>query len=118
MKSATMKLVCHILIVTLMMLPFQMVQAGMIATDQAASAMSPQTDRGAVLSVIDRIEVASQLQAMGLDPKAAKDRVAAMTDEEVRTLANRIDSLPAGASSGWAVAAVIVIALIIWYVWK
>ena len=41
-----------------------------------------------------------------------------MTDQEVTTLAGKIDSLPAGANSGtgWAIA--IVAVLVIWYFWK
>lgn len=119
MRSAAMRLICRFLIVSLAMLPFQAVQAGMIGTDQALSAARAATDRSAVLNVLGRSEVAAQLQALGIDPKTAGDRVAAMTDEEVHALAGRIDSLPAGAhSSGWAWAAVIIIAVLIWYNWK
>jgi hypothetical protein len=114
-----MKMISRLLIVSLLMLPFQSIQAGMVATDQVSARTSVQADRDMVLSVISRADVASQIQAMGLDARTASDRVAAMTDEEVRSLANQIDSLPAGAkSSGWAWAAVIVIAIVIWYMWK
>jgi len=59
--------------------------------------------------------VTNQLQSFGLDASTAKDRVAAMTDEEVRYLAGRIDSMPAGASSsGWIV--LIIIVAVIWWV--
>jgi hypothetical protein len=120
MKQGLMKMISRILVVSLLMLPFQSIQAGMVATDQVSARTSVQADRDMVLSVINRADVASQMQAMGLDASTARDRVAAMTDDEVRSLANRIDSLPAGASSntGWAWAAVIVIAIVIWYVWK
>lgn len=37
-------------------------------------------DRGTVLSVLGRAETAAQLQAQGIDPEAARARVAAMTD--------------------------------------
>jgi hypothetical protein len=113
------KMISRLLIVSLLMLPFQSIQAGMVATDQVSARTSVQADRDMVLSVISRADVASQIQAMGLDASTARDRVAAMTDEEVQGLANQIDSLPAGAkSSGWAWAAVIVIAIVIWYMWK
>ena len=101
------------------MLPFQSLQAGMIGTDQIASAASAQADRATVLGYMNRSEVTGQLQAMGVDLKTAKDRVAAMTDQEVRTLAGNLDSLPAGAkSNGWAWAVVIVLAVWIFYTWK
>ena len=40
------------------------------------------------------------MQAMGVDGLAAKDRVAALTDQEVHALAERIDALPAGGNLG------------------
>ena len=116
MKFAA-RMVCRFLVFSMMMLSFQTVQAGMLGTDQVASATNAQADRNAVLGVISRSEIASQLQAMGLDPKAAKDRIAALTDEEVRTLAGQLDSLPAGADSGWWIAAVIVVGVLIWYMY-
>ncbi len=101
------------------MLPFQAVQAGMIGTDRvAASAGNAAADRDTVLSALNRSDVARQLQSMGLDQKTAKDRVAAMTDQEVHALAGKINSLPAGAYSGWAVVVVIAIAIWIYYAWK
>jgi len=118
MKSVT-RIICRFLIVAMAMLPFQSVQAGMIGTDQIASAASAQADRATVLGYMNRSEVTGQLQAMGVDLKTAKDRVAAMTDQEVRSLAGNLDSLPAGAkSNGWAWAVVIVLAVWIFYTWK
>ena len=106
------------MMVSILLLPFQMIHAGMIGADQAAAAASAQADRASVLSLMNRSDVASQLQTLGLDPQTAKDRVAAMTDKEVRSLAGNLDSLPAGALSDWGWAAVIIIAIVIWYNWK
>ena len=112
-------MICRFLIVSLMLLPFQTVQAGLIGTGQVAAAATAQADRDAVLSLIGRSEVGSQLQALGVDPKTAKERVAAMTDQEVRTLAGNLDSVPAGArSNGWVWAVVIIIAIVLIYRWK
>lgn len=118
MKSAAMRMVCRFLVVSMMLLPFQTIQAGMIGTDQLAATASVQSDRAAVLGLLERADVASQLQALGLDPKVAADRVASMTDEEVRSLAGKLDALPAGAASGWVWAAVIILAILVFYVWK
>jgi folylpolyglutamate synthase/dihydropteroate synthase len=120
MKSETMKMICRFLIVALMMLPFQAVQASMIGTDHAAAAASAQVDRDAVLNLISRTEVAGQLQSMGLDPQTALDRVGAMTDQEVHALAGRVETEPAGAKtkSGWVWAAVIIIAVVIYFNYK
>lgn len=99
----------------MVMLPFQSLQAGMIGADQVAAAAGAQAERQALLSMIGRSEVASQLQSLGVDLNTAKDRVAAMTDEEVRSLAGQLNSLPAGANNGWVWAAVIIIGVLIWY---
>jgi hypothetical protein len=115
MKSMTMRFICRMLVISMVMLPFQTVQAGMIGAEQAAAVATAQTERQAVLSLISRSEIASQLQSLGLDANTAKDRVAAMTDQEIHSLAGQLDSLPAGADSGWAWAAVIIIGVLIWY---
>lgn len=118
MKSATMRMICRILIVSLMLLPFQAVQAGMIGTDRVAALASAQADRATVLSFASRSDVAGQLQGLGLDPATAKDRVAAMTDQEVRSLAGNLNSLPAGADSSLAWAVIIVLAIMLYYYWR
>ncbi len=117
MKSMMMQFVSRLLIVAMLLLPFQSVNAGMIATDQAMPS-GAQVERASLLGALDRPDVAAQMQVLGLDAATAKDRVAAMTDEEVRTLAGKMDSLPAGAkTSGWAVAFVIMVGVVIYYVY-
>ena len=115
MKSTISRIISRILIASMLVLPFQSAQAGMIGVDQV-NAVTAQTDRAGIARVIDRPEIASQLQSMGLDANAAKDRVAAMTDDEVRTLAGKIDSMPAGARvAPWNWVVIIGIAALIYY---
>lgn len=116
MKSAWAKTICRLLVVLMVWTPYQVAQAGMIGTDQVATT-STQADRSAVLGFVSRADVAGQLQAMGLDAATAKDRVAAMSDAEVSMLANRINSLPAGADTAGVLLLILVIAAI-WWVWK
>src|SRR5690242_5123872 len=120
MNIETLRTICRVLILSMLLLPFSSAQAAMMGTTQAiATAPGAQAERAAVLSVLSRSEVSGQLQSLGLDPKTAADRVAAMSDQEVRSLAGKLDTLPAGAhSSGWAWAAVILIAIWIYYAWK
>lgn len=119
MKVSFKKCVSHIVILCMTALPFQVVQAGMVGTEQVVTAAQVQQDRDKVRTFMARADVQQQLQTMGVKPGNAQDRVAAMTDEEVRTVAGKIDSLPAGAMSGWGIAAiVIVIGLIVWWAWK
>ena len=116
MKSAWAKTICRLLVVLMIWTPYQIAQAGMIGTDQVATTSS-QADRSAVLSFVTRGDVAGQLQALGLDAATAKDRVGAMTDNEVSYLAGQINSLPAGADTAGVILIILIIAAI-WWVWK
>lgn len=107
---------CRVLVVSLLALSFQTAGAGMIGTDQAAAGTGAAAQRSMVMSVLDRAETAAQLQAQGIDPALARERVAAMTDQEVQQLAGDMQTAPAGAglnAGGWL--AVIIIAGLIWY---
>ena len=68
--------------------------ADMVGTDQVVQ----QSDRDKVRAFLERKDAEKQLGAMGVSPERAKERVDAMTDEEVRVVAAKIDSLPAGAA--------------------
>jgi hypothetical protein len=115
MNVSFMKSVSRMVVVCMLALPFQVTQASMVGTEQLVAAAQVQQDREKVRTFMARADV----QAMGVNAGNAQDRVAAMTDDEVRTIAGKIDSLPAGGTSGWAIAAiVIVIGLIVWWYWK
>jgi len=105
---------CRVLVVAMMALSFQTARAGMIGTEQAAAG-GASSQRSLVLSVLDRAETAAQLQARGIDPSMARERVAAMTDHEVQQLAGDMQTAPAGAMSSGGWVAVIIIAGLIWY---
>jgi hypothetical protein len=96
--------------------PMQFANAGMIGTDRVASVAS-QADRNTVLQFLGRADVTSELQALGVDAASAKDRVAAMTDQEVRSLADRIQSMPAGADSTGTIILLVVIGFAVWWIW-
>jgi hypothetical protein len=105
---------CRLLIALMVWTPFQMAHAGMIGTEQVAST-AHHGDRTTVLNMLSRAEVASQLQALGIDPAQAKDRVQAMSNQEIAALADRLESLPAGASDGGAVLLIVIIAAAVWW---
>jgi len=112
------RLISRLLIVCMIGLPFQ-VHAGLIGTDEVVSAAQAAAARTTVASVLNRSDVASQLQALGLSPQAAKDRVAALTDAEVAKLAGKLDSLPAGADSTAAVVILLILlGVLIWWAVK
>ena len=114
MKSVWTRTICRLLVALMIWTPFHMAQAGMIGTEQAAPAAS-QADRSAVLSYLNRSEVASQLQALGIDPSTAKDRVAALSDQEAQSLAQRIQAMPAGASDAGAILLILVVVGLVWW---
>lgn len=108
------KTTCRVLIASLLTLSFHTAQAGLIGPEQAG-APAHVDHRGTVLTLLDRSDVASQLQAAGVDMRDARARVATMTDAEVAALAQDIQTAPAGAidTGGWV--AVLVVVGLIWY---
>ena len=111
------KTMCRLLVALMIWMPYQMATAGMIGSDQVA-ASSPQADRTTVLNFLSRSDVAGQLQTLGLDTSTAKDRVAAMSDQEVQSLAGQINAMPAAGSSGGAILLIILIAAAVWWFWQ
>lgn len=75
-------------------------RAGMVTTEDLATRDQVEADRAKVRSFIERANVMERMRAMGVDGVAAGDRVAALSQEEVHALAQRIDSLPAGGLLG------------------
>jgi hypothetical protein len=79
-------------------LPLQTAQAGLVSTEQVAAQANPQarTQRAHVLALLERADVQQALEQRGVNPNDAKSRVAAMTDDEVAQLSQKLDQVPAG----------------------
>jgi hypothetical protein len=90
----------------------QTVQAAMIGTEQIHAANAGGRDHARINAALDRPEVISHLESMGVTKDDAQARVAALTDEEAATLASHIDSLPAGGDIVGALVLVFVILLV------
>ena len=72
-------------------------EAGSFAASSSASSVSSASaERDRVIGFLSRDEVRKSIEAQGVNPQDAIKRVQAMSDEEVRQLAGRIDELPAG----------------------
>jgi hypothetical protein len=69
-----------------------------LAVPQAYAGMiqTPDPERERVKALLERPELAQELQKMGIAPEEARARVDAMTPAEVAQVAGRLDSLPAG----------------------
>lgn len=76
------------------------VMAGIVNTDQVAAPNQAKVEKARVQAFMDRADVKVRLQALGVNEPAAKDRVAAMTDQEVHAMAQKINSMPAGGYLG------------------
>lgn len=80
----------------------QPAQAALVGSDQVAeTVMAPasQQDRARVMEAFSRPEVQAELVKRGVDPAQARDRIAALSDEETATLARQIDAAPAGGNA-------------------
>ena len=108
------RFITSLLVVLMAWSPFQMAQASMIGTGQIV-ANQAQSDRTTVLNFLERQDVAGQLQSLGTDAASAKDRVNAMTDQEVTALARNIQAMPAGGLHG--AGSLLVILIVIGVIW-
>jgi hypothetical protein len=101
MKSLTFRFICRFLVVVMALVtPLQQVQASMVSTDQAQVTSQTQPERERIRAFLDREDVRARLQANGISANEAKDRVAALSDDEVKRIAGKLDSAPAGGDVG------------------
>ena len=89
------------------------VQAQMIGTDAVIAGQQAANQRAQVADFLAREDVILILTQYGVDPVEAQQRVASLSEEELSSIANSIDRLPAG---GGAVGTVVGAALIIFLV--
>ncbi|PUE60164.1 hypothetical protein B9Z44_11645 [Limnohabitans curvus] len=71
-------------------------RAEIVDTQELATQNQTEQDRAKVQSFVERATVKEKLEAMGVAGLLAKDRVAALSEQEVHALAERIDAMPAG----------------------
>jgi predicted proteasome-type protease len=85
-----------LLSISLIMLPMFNAQAAMVANAQVIDRMQQQTDRDAVVQLLQRSEVRDYLLSVGVQPQDVEQRVNRMTSEELAQLNARMSELPAG----------------------
>lgn len=93
--------------------PVSPAYAGMVGTHDVITMEQGNLDRATILAALERSDVREQLVAHGVNPSEAMARVEAMTDAEARMMAERIDAMPAGASSAWAILGGVLLILVI-----
>lgn len=77
-------------------MPLGAARAALVSTDQVVEKSAVEADRTRIAALMGREDVQRQLKAQGVDPDEALARVAALSDAEVRRIADRIDAMPAG----------------------
>lgn len=84
-------------------------RAGLVSTEQVVL----QSEREKVESFLQREGVERELKALGVSPELARERAKALSDEEVRTLAGKMDKLAAGGALGTSEWLLIIIAILL-----
>lgn len=88
--------------------------AGLVTTDEAVEQDRIQVDRQELLSLIEREDIRQELMAYGVDPDEASERIAALSDEELRQVMDKVDELPAGESTiGIIVGAAVIVFIVL-----
>ena len=83
-------------VIGLTSLPFQAVHAGLVTTDQVIDQVSLAGDRDRIKGFLTREDMRRQMEALGVDPNEAIQRVDGLSDEEVTRIAGQLDQAPAG----------------------
>lgn len=89
------------------------VNAAMVGTQSAVSTEQRAEYISDIKGWLDQDGVQQQLVELGVDPANASERVAAMTTEELQTLHQQIEELPAGAGVIEVIGIVFVVLLIL-----
>lgn len=84
----------------------------LVSTQAALSAERADSDRERINEVLSRADVQEQLVAQGVDLAEVEARVAALSDEEARQMAEQLDQLPAGASVVGALVLIFLVLLV------
>jgi len=87
-------------------------QAALVGTLQAVDSGTRTLDLAQVNATLARDQVRDQMVALGVDPTVVDARVARLTDSELRSLAERMDQMPAGGDA-LAVIGIVFLVLII-----
>jgi hypothetical protein len=96
MNATLFHRMCVVVLGAALCLQTSAVMAGIVPTDQLAAPNQTEMEKAKVQAFMDRADVKDRLQALGVKEPSANDRVAAMTDQEVHAMAQKIDSMPAG----------------------
>lgn len=87
--------------------------AGIVDTATFVEAGQRDADLATLSAGLNRAEVRGRLEALGVNPAAVETRLAALTDSELRQLAERMERMPAGGDLLAVIGLVFVVLLIL-----
>lgn len=108
-KLVVALMVCNILILGIT----PAAEARFIGTQEAMEMTQREDQLARINKNLLRTEVQEQMLAFGVEPKDVQDRLAVLTDEELRYLYGRMQDMPAGGDSVLAVVGVVFLVLLI-----
>ena len=88
-------------------------QAAVIGTLQAAGDNGRVADLATITTALARSEVRQQMVALGVEPAQVEQRIAALTDAELRTLSGQMSDMPAGGDALAVIGIVFLVLLIL-----
>ncbi|MEM9786056.1 MAG: PA2779 family protein [Pseudomonadota bacterium] len=93
-KSAAIALSAQLVLATQAV---TLAQAEMLGTDAAIDKYVAMADRDMLMGELQRNEVRDQIVELGVDPAEVEQRLAALSDDEIRTILTQMDNDSAGA---------------------
>lgn len=113
-RTIVVKTMALMMTVNLVTLGFvQSANAGVIGTEAAMLSQERAERIERIHSVLSRDSVQEQLERLGVDPDAAKARVASLSDAELVALDERMHELPAGAGALEVLGIVLLVLLVL-----
>ncbi|HEX4975095.1 MAG TPA: PA2779 family protein [Pseudomonadales bacterium] len=79
---------------------YQNTQAAVVSTQELIQVEKQNYDRQHIQNVLQREQAIKSMQALGVDPKQVQERVAQMTDEELKNFNAQVEKMQAGADGG------------------
>jgi uncharacterized protein DUF6627 len=114
MKTFFRHSTCRLLIAVLAIVSYSApVQAALIDTQQAVTSERARTERERLRGLLARSEVQRELVLQGVSPAVARDRMEALSDDEVLQLAGHLDAVPAGGEIVGILLIVVLVLLIV-----
>ena len=92
---------------------FQTASAGVIGTQAYLSGVDRAGQIAQIQSSLSRQDVRNELVSLGVDPAAASERVASLSDQELAQVSGKLEQLPAGGDGLLAVIGIVFIVLLI-----